>query len=429
MKHTVVAVVGGGPAGLSAALAIVKAGHSVMLIDEGPRVGGRLMGQLYQEESGDWWIGAQIAEQKGSMAHRAGVQLLVGRQVWALYRVTDETEDTTSQMPWRLELDDGQVLHASHVVLATGAIECSLAIPGWTLPGVMAVGAAQTLVNQYRVLPGERIAVVGADPLALTLTHELSLAGAHLLGIYLPANDALSPKLARREHALENLSAMASLAPNAFLKFGATLCSLPWIRRIIAACYPTAGLPLLGTKLRLRQAVVGIEGTETVEAILVRSLDTAGNPYGACRRIPADCVVLSGGLRPLHELGNKCVTAVIDELGGEVPLHGPELQTTSNGLYVAGNITGIEGAKIAAAQGHLAGCAIVAALDPKVGSEQLDIAKKDLLAQRATASFAFLPQIIQGRQKMADLWNIWESRAVRQEKAGVQTNQTGSNTL
>ena len=73
-----------------------------------------------------------------------------------------------------------------------------------------------------------------------------------------------------------------------------------------------------------------------------------------------DRVCISGGLYPLSELAAaaKCEFAYAEELGGHVPLHSPEMETTQRGIFVAGNITGIEGAKIAMAQGELVGTVI-----------------------------------------------------------------------
>ena len=69
------------------------------------------------------------------------------------------------------------------LVLATGAYEQSLPMPGWTLPGVMTVGGLQTLARSYRVAPGERIVIAGNGPLCLQTAAELLDGGANVVAV------------------------------------------------------------------------------------------------------------------------------------------------------------------------------------------------------------------------------------------------------
>ena len=69
------------------------------------------------------------------------------------------------------------------LVLATGAYEQSLPVPGWTLPGVMTVGGLQTLARSYRVAPGERIVIAGNGPLCLQTAAELLDGGANVVAV------------------------------------------------------------------------------------------------------------------------------------------------------------------------------------------------------------------------------------------------------
>ena len=69
-------------------------------------------------------------------------------------------------------------------------MEKAIPIPGWTTPGVMAIGAAQVLTNDHRVKPGQRVAIVGVDPLSLTVAHEIKIAGIDVVGIFIaPSNE------------------------------------------------------------------------------------------------------------------------------------------------------------------------------------------------------------------------------------------------
>lgn len=387
-----VVVVGGGPAGLSAAIAAAEAGAHVVLIDENAKLGGKLLGQLHQENNAKWWIGASVSKDLADRAKATNVQVLTGREVWGIYP------------GWTIALDGGESVKAQFVVLATGAAERGLPIPGWTLPGVMAIGAAQTLTNYYRVRPGERIAVVGVDPLSLTVAHELKMAGAEVVGIYLPPADQFSGPRALPEANLKYLAGMADLAPNAFLKAGGKLASFAIFRKLAVALFPSWGIPVLGVPLKLRQSVVSVSGQDQVQGIETVNVDSRGNPSGPTKFIPVDCVCLSGGLYPLQELTAGCVTRRVEQLGGVVPLYSPELETTNKNVFVAGNVTGIEGAKIAMAQGTLAGTVIASRLGLGPGGAEIQRATEAVVKARENSAITFQPEIQEGRRIAAQMW-------------------------
>lgn len=392
MNKVDVVVVGGGPAGLSAAIAAGEAGARVVLVDENAKPGGKLLGQLHQEDGDKWWIGAAVAKSLADRAKAAKVQVIPGREVWGI------------SPGWTIALDNGESVTAPYLVLATGAAERGLPIPGWTLPGVMAIGAAQTLTNYYRVRPGERIAVVGIDPLSLTVAHELKLAGADVVGIYLPPRDEFSGTRALPEANLKYLAGMANLAPNIFLKAGGMMASIAVFRKMGVALFPSCGIPVLGVPLKLRQSVVSVRGNVQVQGIETVNVDRKGNPSGPTKFIEVDCVCLSGGLYPLQELTAGCVTRLVEELGGVVPLYSPELETTNKNVFVAGNVTGIEGAKIAIAQGTLVGTVIASRLG--LGPEQVTVeqAAEAVIEARKKSAITFQPQIWEGRRIAAQMW-------------------------
>lgn len=400
-----VAVIGAGPAGLSAAVAAAEAGASVVVVDENAKPGGKLLGQLHEEPGSGWWIGAEVSKKLAARAVKAGVQILMEREVWGLFP------------QWKVALNKGDSISAEYVVVATGAAERALPVPGWTLPGVMAIGAAQTLTNYYRVRPGDRIAVVGIDPLSLTVASELKMAGAEVVGIYLPPKDVFSGPRSDPDTILSYLAGMADLAPNPFLRFGGKLASVPFLRRVAVAFYPRKGLPLLGSRLNLRRSVVGILGDDEVRQIEVATVDRQGNSSRS-HQISVDCVCISGGLYPVQELTGGCDLAQIDELGGTVPLHSAEMETSQKNLFVAGNVTGIEGAKIAVAQGNLAGTVIASRLgglqDQK---EAIRRASAAVVTARETAAITFLPDIRKGR-KIAE--ELWVQRSTGEENMGIE---------
>ena len=173
-----IVIIGGGPAGLAAAIEAAKRDAGVLLIDENKRPGGQLFKQIHKFF--------------GSKAHNAGVrgvdigkQLLVqteetGVEIWldsAAVGIFSEKKVAV--------LHEGTtvVVQAERILISTGATENALRFKGWTLPGVMGAGAAQTMVNVNRVLPGKRILMVGSGNVGVIVAYQLMQAGANVVGI------------------------------------------------------------------------------------------------------------------------------------------------------------------------------------------------------------------------------------------------------
>lgn len=153
MKKCEMLVIGGGPAGLSAAIEAAKAGCHVLVIDVNEKAGGQLFKQIHKFF--------------GSSMHRAGVrgidigrELLeqceeLGVEIWLNSLAVGIYEDKRVAVDRKSAFNTHELVlvQADNVVIATGASENAVRFPGWTLPGVMGAGAAQTMVNFHRVLP------------------------------------------------------------------------------------------------------------------------------------------------------------------------------------------------------------------------------------------------------------------------------------
>jgi NADPH-dependent 2,4-dienoyl-CoA reductase/sulfur reductase-like enzyme len=174
-----VAVIGAGPAGLAAALTAAEAGVAVALIDGQGQPGG----QYFKQPPAGFTPPADDSRQREAstlLAQLAAspVQTILNTLVWGVFPEADGG--------WLLTLfgpNSPRRLQAEMLILATGAHDRPIALPGWTLPGVMTTGAAQLLLKSQRVLPGRRFLLSGTGPLQLAVGAQLVQAGAEVAAI------------------------------------------------------------------------------------------------------------------------------------------------------------------------------------------------------------------------------------------------------
>ncbi|WP_100618865.1 NAD(P)/FAD-dependent oxidoreductase [Bacillus cereus] len=399
-----VIIIGAGPAGLSASISCARFGLKVLVIDEFMKPGGRLLGQLHQEPTGEWWNGIKESKRLHEEAESLSVHIRCGVSVYNLDR--DENN-------WFVHTNIG-TLEAPFVLLATGAAEYSIPLPGWTLPGVMSIGAAQVMTNVHRVQVGKKGIIIGANILSFAILSELQLAGITVDHIVLPEKSELSQKAGEPEEVLNSLLNAAHLAPSAILRIGSHFMKYDWIRKAGLTFYPNSGMKINGTPLHLRKAALEIIGTDQVEGVRVANIDSKGNVINGSEKIyEADFVCIAGGLYPLAELAAVagCPFHYISELGGHVPLHSETMETPLPGLFVAGNITGIESGKIAMAQGTVAGLSIAKYASKKrdIVDQQLYHAIQNVHSVRQKAAIQFNPMVDIGRRKMNDLWHKFQT--------------------
>ncbi len=175
--HYGVIVIGAGPSGVAAALEGVKAGATVLLVDENP-VSGALMGNdvpLYF--GGRMTAATQNSERMletifMSMpaletAMEAGVELLLGTSAWGVYRNGPGVASLPEQVVGLADAERSWLVGFDRLVLATGARDLAMAFPGWNQPGVMGAAALQMLMTRYDAFAGRRVLVLGSHDLAL----------------------------------------------------------------------------------------------------------------------------------------------------------------------------------------------------------------------------------------------------------------------
>ncbi|EKS7865807.1 NAD(P)/FAD-dependent oxidoreductase [Bacillus cereus] len=407
-----VIIIGAGPAGLSASISCARFGLKVLVIDEFMKPGGRLLGQLHQEPTGEWWNGIKESKRLHEEAASLSVHIRCGVSVYNLDR--DENN-------WFVHTNIG-TLEAPFVLLATGAAEYSIPLPGWTLPGVMSIGAAQVMTNVHRVQVGKKGIIIGANILSFAILSELQLAGITVDHIVLPEKSELSQKAGEPEEVLNSLLNAAHLAPSAILRIGSHFMKYDWVRKAGLTFYPNSGMKINGTPLHLRKAALEIIGTDQVEGVRVANIDSKGNVINGSEKIyEADFVCIAGGLYPLAELAAVagCPFHYISELGGHVPLHSETMETPLPGLFVAGNITGIESGKIAMAQGTVAGLSIAKYASKKrdIVDQQLSHAIQNVHFIRQKAAIQFNPMVDIGRRKMNEIWRDYSSTYAHTKKS------------
>ena len=173
-----VVVVGAGPAGMTAASCLAQSGVRVLVLDEHTAPGGqvyRSVEKVTDKRSADLNVlgshyrnGSKLVER----LHSSGAQYWPGTSVWEISAAGESTLAVGVVRDGRVQL-----IQAGHIILATGAMERPTPFPGWTLPGVMTVGAAQTLLKSSGLVPDGRIAVAGSGPLLYLYVSQLIKAG------------------------------------------------------------------------------------------------------------------------------------------------------------------------------------------------------------------------------------------------------------
>ena len=404
-------IVGAGPAGLAAAAEAARQTATVVVLDESPQPGGRLPSQIHREPrfagqgNGSWSNGASKAETLANEAQNAGARILCGVSAWGIFpdRYVG-IAPTDSSQPKR---DCPAGFESRAVLVATGAGQNPLILPGWTLPGVITAGAAQTMINVHRVLPGHRVVIIGIDPLCLAVAQLLAAVGAQVLGVFLPPANGVQPGPTSPKAAIQALAEFSAYAPGIVMTLAAKAGK--YMSSLAAACFPQGGVKIEGFPLMLRQSALSISGSEKVESVVTAALGSTGQLIsGSEKQLPADIVITSCGLSPLVELAQVagCPLHYLPEMGGWVPVHNDRFETPLPGLFIAGSISGVEGAGVAEIQGRIAGLAAAAYLklaDGETLERDIQRHQSNIIKARQSA-ILFYPQIEAGRARMNRIW-------------------------
>lgn len=352
-------VVGGGPAGISAAGAARRAGLSVVLVDERPALGG----QVFKQPGPGFTVTSPSAMDRQFRQGRALIESLDGAGIDVRLRTSVvAVEGRTSVLV--TEGEPASAVVTARMVVAAGAHDRPVAFPGWTLPGVTTAGGLQTLAKTQRVLPGRRMLFAGSGPVALAFPAQLAHYGACIV-------EALEAGPAPRPGDLLRI-ARAIRGNTALLRDAARYRALLLRHRV---------------PLRYGRVIVRAEGGGRVEHVVHAAVDANWRIVpGTERGADVDVLCLGYGFVPSIELPRLlgCVLDYAEDLGGHLVRRDNWLRTSVDGVYAAGDGAGVEGSYVAIDEGTIAGTA--AALDAgavdKAAADSLTAGARERLARR-----------------------------------------------
>lgn len=357
-------VVGGGPAGLAAARTAADHGLSVVVVDERPTLGG----QIYKQFGRGFVVGD---ESKLGRDYHAGRKLIEAAHVPNATLLTGSAVVAIRDREVVVAPGEGPVftVTAERILIAPGAHDRPVVFPGWTLPGVITAGAAQTLVKTQRVLPGERIVLAGSGPLALAFPAQLARYGARIVAA-LEAGPAPS---------VRDVGRILARAPgNAHLLRDAAGYRLSLLRHRVPLSY--------------RRVVVRAIGEGRVQHVVHARVDADWRPLpGTEETVDADTLCLGYGFVPSVELLRLvgCAFDFDESLGGMVVRLDEWMRTSSPNVFSAGDGAGVEGVYVAMAQGRIAATAVAVDLGritPTEASERVRSLRRLIDRKRRFAS-------------------------------------------
>lgn len=327
-----VVVIGAGPAGLAAARAANNAGERVVLIDAADDLGGQYWRHLPQSRPSsneailhhDW---ANFVELRSRLGGDPRCEVVTSAHVWAIDRAGIHVLVGPPDGAGR----ERRTFPADAVVVATGAHDRVLPVPGWDLPGVFSAGGAQALAKGDRVTVGDRVLVAGSGPFLLPVALAVANSDSTVVGVV---------------EASRTRRVASSWAARPWELVGART------KAVEAASYARAfarhRIPYV-----MGRAVTAIHGAERVESVTIAAVDSSWAPISGTEYVRAvDAVCLGHGFTPRLELAIALGCQLSDSRFVAID----ENQRTSViGVYAAGEITGVGGADLALVEGTIAG--------------------------------------------------------------------------
>lgn len=331
------AIIGAGPAGMAAAITATNLGVDTVVLDEQLSPGGQIYRAITETPvrqgtvfGDDYWRGLDLAHAFAS----SGAKYLPGSTVFS---VAPRLEGGRREIGISRD-GKARLLHARHVIVATGAQERPMPIPGWTLPGVLTAGAAQILLKSAGLAPSGRTVLAGSGPLLWLLAAQMLRAGG-------------------------TLSAILDTTPR--MSFGVDMLSF------LASPYLSKGLALMRETKRHIAPIRDVTGLRAEGDDRLRRVSFTD--HGTTRHIDCDTLLLHQGVVPNANLAMSigCTHRWDDSQLCFVPALDSWGHSDMQGVSIAGDGAGIAGAESAAERGRLT------ALDAACRLGRIDEASRD----------------------------------------------------
>ncbi|WP_313185961.1 NAD(P)/FAD-dependent oxidoreductase [Lacrimispora sp.] len=296
MKEYDIVIIGGGPAGLAAAIAARDNGSESILILERDKELGGILNQCIHNGFGlhtfkEELTGPEYAARFTEQVEKHKIEYVLNTMVM---------EISPDKVVTAMNREDGLFdIQAKAVILAMGCRERSrgaLNIPGYRPAGIFSAGTAQRLVNMEGYMPGREVVILGSGDIGLIMARRLTLEGA-------------------------KVKVVAEIMPYS-----------GGLKRNIVQCLDDYGIPL-----KLSHTVVEIRGKERLEGITLAAVDDRGKPIaGTEEEYSCDTLLLSVGLIPENELSGAMGVALNPVTSG--PIVNESLETNVEGVFACGNV-------------------------------------------------------------------------------------------
>jgi len=387
------AIIGGGPAGIAAALQSASAGISVALLDEGTQLGGHYYKQPFSSTIThlSFSQSKKMAEFDSLMAvlTKTNIKIFQGVHVWGIFNKEGKTingksnTDDVFRICFEPPYNSHDCIEAKALILATGVYDRPIPFPGWEMPGVVTPGAVQIQLEKQALLPGGKVLVAGSGPLQFVVAAELIRYGVDVIAVLDTSSFFDGWKTI--------FSALGGLKSR-------------WLEGV------QAGITLMRNRVPIlfRHAVFRAIGDNQngVQGVVYGRIDSTGIPlFQTARKAQVDVICCAYGFSPSIALSLHlgCKHKYDPFLGAWKPCYDDRLQTSVDRVFVAGDVTKVGGKPLALLQGRWAAISVLERLGAwtkETAEEERAIIKsvmrrEEQFAQWLWTRYRMLPGLLQ----------------------------------